>query len=61
MDVDSPADEFGGADAAADIDDGEREMKEDAYLAALKMVKEAQKDGMVSKDVLKQAFSLMRK
>jgi hypothetical protein len=64
MDVDSPADEFGGADAADDSVDGEREMKEeveDAYLKALKMVKEAQKDGMVSKDVLKQAYSLMRK
>lgn len=53
-------DEFGGADAAADEGPEGREMKEDAYLAALKMVKEAQQNGMVSKDVLKAAFAKIK-
>jgi hypothetical protein len=58
----APEDEFGGADAAdAMVDDTGREMKEDAYLKALKLVKEAQADGKVSKDILKQAFAVMRK
>jgi len=60
--MDAPEDEFGGADAAdAMADDTGREMKEDAYLKALKLVKEAQADGKVSKEVLKQAFAVMRK
>tara|TARA_B100001248_G_scaffold255383_1_gene235030 strand:- start:9304 stop:10059 length:756 start_codon:yes stop_codon:yes gene_type:complete len=55
-------DDFEGVDAAnADEMDGEREMKEDAYLSALKMVKEAQKDGKVSKELLKKAFEELRK
>jgi hypothetical protein len=63
MDAEAPADDdFGGADAAdAMVDDTGREMKEDAYLQALKLVKEAQADGKVSKDILKQAFAVMRK
>ena len=55
-------DEFAGADAAADDSDADgREMKEDAYLAALKIVKEAQNAGQISKDVLKQAFAVLKK
>lgn len=55
-------DEFAGADVADMDSDGEgREMKEDAYLTALKMVKEAQSEGKVSKDVLKQAFAVLKK
>ena len=63
MDAEAPADDdFGGADAAdAMVDDTGREMKEDAYLQGLKRVKEAQADGKVSKDILKQAFAVMRK
>jgi len=63
MDAEVPSDdEFAGADAAdAMVDDSGREMKEDAYLAALKMVKEAQNEGKVSKDILKQAFAVLRK
>lgn len=64
MDVDvdaAPADDFEGADAADDsFDDSGREMKEDAYLAAVRMIKEAQKDGQVSKDVLKAAFARIK-
>ena len=60
MDV-PPEDEFGGADAAdAMVDDTGREMKEDAYLKALKMVKEAQVEGKVNKDVLKKAFESLK-
>ena len=55
-------DEFAGADAAADDSDADgREMKEDAYLAALKIVKEAQNARQISKDVLKQAFAVLKK
>ena len=55
-------DDFEGVDAAnADELDGEREMKEDAYLSALKMVKEAQSNGKVSKELLKKAFEELRK
>ena len=54
-------DEFAGADGAdANFDDTGREMKEDAYLAAMRMVKEAQANGTVSKAVLKAAFSKLR-
>lgn len=54
-------DEFAGADGAdANFDDTGREMKEDAYLAAMRMVKEAQANGSVSKDVLKAAFAKLR-
>lgn len=61
MDMDSVGDEFAGADAAsADMDVDGREMKEDAYLAAVRMIKEAQKGGMVSKDILKQAFATLK-
>lgn len=62
MDIDVDAgDEFAGADAAsADMDVDGREMKEDAYLAAVRMIKEAQKDGMVSKDILKRAFATLK-
>ena len=38
-----------------------REMKEDAYLSAMRMVKEAQNEGKVSADVLKQAFAHLKK
>lgn len=70
MDPEAPAeepmgdmeDDFAGADAAADDSDVDgREMKEDAYLKALKMVKEAQNNGQVNKDVLKQAFAVLKK
>ena len=55
-------DDFEGADAAsAETDDGGREMKEDAYLQALSMVKEAQADGPVNKEILKQAFAVLKK
>jgi hypothetical protein len=60
-DMEAPEDEFGGADAAdATVDASGREMKEDAYLAAMRMVKEAQQDGKVSKDLLKQAFARLK-
>ncbi|MDA9992232.1 hypothetical protein N9E03_00950 [bacterium] len=55
-------DDFEGADAAsAETDDGGREMKEDAYLQALSMVKEAQANGKVNKEILKQAFAVLKK
>ena len=51
-----------GADAAsAETDEDGREMKEDAYLSALRLVKEAQANGMVNKQVLKQAFAALKK
>ena len=54
-------DEFAGADGAdANFDDTGREMKEDAYLAAMRMVKEAQANGTVNKSVLKAAFAKLR-
>ena len=54
-------DEFAGADGAdASFDDTGREMKEDAYLAAMRMVKEAQVNGTVNKAVLKAAFAKLR-
>ena len=54
-------DEFAGADGAdASFDDTGREMKEDAYLAAMRMVKEAQANGTVNKSVLKAAFAKLR-
>lgn len=40
---------------------GNSEMKEDSYLAALKIVKEAQNNGKITKDVLKQAFAVLKK
>ena len=63
MDMDEPAmDDFEGADAAsAETDEDGREMKEDAYLSALRLVKEAQANGMVNKQVLKQAFAALKK
>jgi len=57
-----PADDFAGADAAdMDTDGDGREMKEDAYLSAMRMVKEAQSEGKVSAAVLKQAFAHLKK
>jgi hypothetical protein len=35
-------------------------MKEDAYLKAVKMVKEAQREGKVSTSLLKQAFAQLK-
>jgi hypothetical protein len=62
MDLDAPMDDFEGADAASvDTDEEGREMKEDAYLKALSLVKEAQADGKVNKEVLKQAFAALKK
>ena len=62
VDLDAPMDdEFAGADAA-EIDtniDG-REMKEDAYLAAVRTIKEAQAEGKVSPSILKQAFAQLK-
>ena len=54
-------DDFGGADAAS-IETGAdgREMKEDAYLRAIKMIKEAQNGGQITKDILKQAFATLK-
>jgi len=63
MDMEEPAmDDFEGADAAsAETDEDGREMKEDAYLSALRLVKEAQANGKVNKQVLKQAFAALKK
>lgn len=65
MDVDVDADmgdDFAGVDAADDTSDADgREMKEDSYLSALKLVKEAQSNGKINKDVLKQAFAVLKK
>ena len=68
MDLDAPMDEpemdddFGGADAMdADSDMDGREMKEDAYLAAVRTIKEAQAEGKVSPAILKQAFAQLKK
>ena len=59
---DAPMDDFEGADAAsAETDMDGREMKEDAYLKALSLVKEAQANGKVNKQVLKQAFAALKK
>jgi hypothetical protein len=61
-DVAPEMDDFEGADAAsAETDEDGREMKEDAYLSALRLVKEAQANGTVSKEVLKQAFAALKK
>ena len=61
-DVAPEMDDFEGADAAsADTDEDGREMKEDAYLSALRLVKEAQANGKVNKQVLKQAFAALKK
>ena len=75
MDPEAPAeepapeempDDFEGADAADGMsDDAGREMKEEIdpqaqYLEALKMVKEAQSEGKVSKDVLQKAFESLK-
>lgn len=68
--IDEPAeepagDDFEGVDAASAESDAEgREMKEesvDPYLKAIKMVKEAQSEGKVSKDVLKRAFAELKR
>ena len=62
IEVEPEMDDFEGADAAsAETDDSGREMKEDAYLQALSMVKEAQADGKVNKEILKQAFAVLKK
>lgn len=63
MSMDEPADdEFAGVDAASsETDASGREMKEDSYLAALRMVKEAQVNGKVSKEVLNKAYALFKK
>jgi hypothetical protein len=54
-------DEFAGADTASMETDIEgREMKEDAYLNALRMIKEAQSDGKVSSVMLQKAFNVMK-
>ena len=67
LDLDAPMDEpamdddFGGADAMdADSDMDGREMKEDAYLAAVRTIKEAQAEGKVSPSILKQAFAQLK-
>ena len=60
MDMDMDADDFGGADAADDAGLDGRDMKEANYLSALKMVKEAQVDGKVNKQVLKKAFEAIK-
>ena len=53
--------EFGGADAAdMDSDIDGREMKEDAYLSAVRTIKEAQAEGKVSPAILKQAFAQLK-
>jgi len=60
--IEPAADDFEGTDAAdADTDIDGREMKEDKYLNALRMVKEAQADGKINKEVLKQAFAALKK
>ena len=68
--IDAPAeepagDDFEGVDAASAESDAEgREMKEesvDPYLKAIKMVKEAQSEGKISKDVLKKAFAELKR
>ena len=62
IEVEPEMDDFEGADAAsAETDDSGREMKEDAYLQALSMVKEAQANGKVNKEILKQAFAVLKK
>jgi|TARA_R110000823_G_scaffold215_11_gene907 hypothetical protein len=54
-------DDFEGVDAASGAENPiGREMKEDKYLSAMRMVKEAQQDGKISKDLLKQAFATLR-
>ena len=46
-------DDFEGVDAASGAENPiGREMKEDKYLSAMRMVKEAQQDGKISKDLL---------
>ena len=60
--IEPAADDFEGTDAAdADTDIDGREMKEDSYLNALRMVKEAQADVKINKEVLKQAFAALKK
>lgn len=61
-------DDFEGADAADEMsDDTGREMKEEveltpeqAYLQAIKMIKEEQVDGKISKDAVKKAFESLK-
>jgi len=60
--IEPEMDDFEGADAAsAETDEEGREMKEDSYLQALSMVKEAQANGKVNKEILKQAFAVLKK
>lgn len=62
MDMDIEMDdEFAGADAADELsDETGREMKEDAYMSALKMIKEAQNNGKVNASILQKAFKVIR-
>jgi hypothetical protein len=61
MDAEAPADDFEGTDAADNsFDDTGREMKEDKYLAAVRMIKEAQREGKISKDIVKAAFGKLK-
>jgi hypothetical protein len=54
-------DDFEGVDAASGAENPiGRDMKEDRYLSAMRMVKEAQQDGKISKSLLKQAFATLR-
>jgi hypothetical protein len=54
-------DDFAGVDAASGAENPiGREMKEDKYITAMRMVKEAQEDGKISKALLKQAFATLR-
>ncbi|MDA9302701.1 hypothetical protein N8072_00835 [bacterium] len=61
MDAEAPVDDFEGTDAADNsFDDTGREMKEDKYLAAVRMIKEAQREGKISKDIVKAAFGKLK-
>lgn len=60
-DDESGMDDFEGTDAASGAENPiGREMKEDKYITAMRMVKEAQEDGKISKALLKQAFATLR-
>ena len=68
MDGEEMPDDFEGADAADEMsDDTGREMKEEvqltpeqAYLQAVKTIKEEQVDGKISKDAVKKAFENLK-
>jgi hypothetical protein len=60
-DDESGMDDFEGTAAASGAENPiGREMKEDKYITAMRMVKEAQEDGKISKALLKQAFATLR-